>query len=388
MMIIRRLESRLRYLLRHFPAVVLLGPRQAGKTTLARVLAAERPAVYLDLEDPRDRARISDARTTLAEYADRLVVLDEVQRAPEIFQILRGLIDEGRRTGYGNGRFLLLGSASLELLQQSESLAGRIAFVELTPFDALEVTAADQDLLWVRGGFPSSFLAPDDAISMLWRQNFIATYLERDVPQFGFRVPAETLRRFWTMLAHQQGELLNASRLASSLGVESKSVARYVDMLVDLLLVRRLQPWSNNDGKRLVKSPKLYVRDTGLVHTLLRLQTKEDVLSHPVAGQTFEGVVIETLLACAPAGTSAYFYRTAAGAEIDLILELPHRQRWAIEIKRSSAPKVAKGFHLACEDLQPQRRLLVYSGVETFGLGQGVEAIPLRTLAGELVGLN
>ncbi len=387
-MIIRRLESRLRYLLRHFPAVVLLGPRQAGKTTLARVLAAERPAVYLDLEDPRDRARISDARTTLAEYADRLVVLDEVQRAPEIFQILRGLIDEGRRTGYGNGRFLLLGSASLELLQQSESLAGRIAFVELTPFDALEVTAADQDLLWVRGGFPSSFLAPDDAISMLWRQNFIATYLERDVPQFGFRVPAETLRRFWTMLAHQQGELLNASRLASSLGVESKSVARYVDMLVDLLLVRRLQPWSNNDGKRLVKSPKLYVRDTGLVHTLLRLQTKEDVLSHPVAGQTFEGVVIETLLACAPAGTSAYFYRTAAGAEIDLILELPHRQRWAIEIKRSSAPKVAKGFHLACEDLQPQRRLLVYSGVETFGLGQGVEAIPLRTLAGELVGLN
>ncbi len=387
-MIIRRLESRLRYLLRHFPAVVLLGPRQAGKTTLARVLAAERPAVYLDLEDPRDRARISDARTTLAEYADRLVVLDEVQRAPEIFQILRGLIDEGRRSGYGNGRFLLLGSASLELLQQSESLAGRIAFVELTPFDALEVTAADQDLLWVRGGFPSSFLAPDDAISMLWRQNFIATYLERDVPQFGFRVPAETLRRFWTMLAHQQGELLNASRLASSLGVESKSVARYVDMLVDLLLVRRLQPWSNNDGKRLVKSPKLYVRDTGLVHTLLRLQTKEDVLSHPVAGQTFEGVVIETLLACAPAGTSAYFYRTAAGAEIDLILELPHRQRWAIEIKRSSAPKVAKGFHLACEDLQPQRRLLVYSGVETFGLGQGVEAIPLRTLAGELVGLN
>ncbi len=387
-MIIRRLESRLRYLLRHFPAVVLLGPRQAGKTTLARVLAAERPAVYLDLEDPRDRARISDARTTLSEYADRLVVLDEVQRAPEIFQILRGLIDEGRRTGYGNGRFLLLGSASLELLQQSESLAGRIAFVELTPFDALEVTAADQDLLWVRGGFPSSFLAPDDAISMLWRQNFIATYLERDVPQFGFRVPAETLRRFWTMLAHQQGELLNASRLASSLGVESKSVARYVDMLVDLLLVRRLQPWSNNDGKRLVKSPKLYVRDTGLVHTLLRLQTKEDVLSHPVAGQTFEGVVIETLLACAPSGTSAYFYRTAAGAEIDLILELPHSQRWAIEIKRSSAPKVAKGFHLACEDLQPQRRLLVYSGVETFGLGQGVEAIPLRTLAGELVGLN
>ena len=344
--------------------------------------------MYLDLEDPRDRARISDARTTLSEYADRLVVLDEVQRAPEIFQILRGLIDEGRRTGYGNGRFLLLGSASLELLQQSESLAGRIAFVELTPFDALEVTAADQDLLWVRGGFPSSFLAPDDAISMLWRQNFIATYLERDVPQFGFRVPAETLRRFWTMLAHQQGELLNASRLASSLGVESKSVARYVDMLVDLLLVRRLQPWSNNDGKRLVKSPKLYVRDTGLVHTLLRLQTKEDVLSHPVAGQTFEGVVIETLLACAPSGTSAYFYRTAAGAEIDLILELPHSQRWAIEIKRSSAPKVAKGFHLACEDLQPQRRLLVYSGVETFGLGQGVEAIPLRTLAGELVGLN
>ena len=387
-MIIRRLESRLRYLLRHFPAVVLLGPRQAGKTTLARVLAAERPAVYLDLEDPRDRARISDARTTLSEYADRLVVLDEVQRAPEIFQILRGLIDEGRRTGYGNGRFLLLGSASLELLQQSESLAGRIAFVELTPFDALEVTAADQDLLWVRGGFPSSFLAPDDAISMLWRQNFIATYLERDVPQFGFRVPAETLRRFWTMLAHQQCELLNASRLASSLGVESKSVARYVDMLVDLLLVRRLQPWSNNDGKRLVKSPKLYVRDTGLVHTLLRLQTKEDVLSHPVAGQTFEGVVIETLLACAPSGTSAYFYRTAAGAEIDLILELPHSQRWAIEIKRSSVPKVAKGFHLACEDLQPQRRLLVYSGVETFGLGQGVEAIPLRTLAGELVGLN
>lgn len=387
-MIRRRLEARVEYLLQNFPAVALLGPRQAGKTTLAREIAEGRPSVYLDLEEPRDRARIADAAEYLADHEGELVVLDEVHRAPEIFQSLRGVIDRGRRKGKANGRFLLLGSASLDLLKQSESLAGRIAYVDLGPFDALEVPGDDLDTLWIRGGFPSSFLAEDDELSMIWRQSFIATYLERDIPQFGFRIPAETLRRFWTMLAHNQGELLNAANLARGLGVESKSVARYLDLLVHLLLVRRLPSWHRNDGKRLVKSPKVYVRDTGLVHALLRLSNKEDVLGHPVVGQTWETFVIETLIAVAPYSTQASFYRTSAGAEIDLLLELPNRQLWAIEIKRSAAPKVEKGFHIACDDLKPHRRLVAYPGTERFPLGNKVEAIGVLDMARELQALT
>jgi uncharacterized protein len=384
-MIQRRLKDRLVHLLERAPAVGLLGPRQVGKTTLAHEIAEGRPAVYLDLESAPDRARLSDPDRYFADHEAELVVLDEVHRVPELFQTLRGVIDRGRRSGRRTGRFLLLGSAAIDLLKQSgETLAGRISYLELAPFDALEVPAKDLDRLWVRGGFPDSFLAHDDASSLKWRQDFIRTYLERDIPQLGPRIPAETLRRFWTMLAHAQAQLLNAANMARALGVSGITVARYLDLLVDLLLVRRLPAWHRNDGKRLVKSPKVYVRDTGLAHALLGLRTKEDILGHPVAGQTWETLVLETLIAAAPDGTEASFYRTSSGAEIDLVLQLPGGRLWAIEVKRSSAPKVEKGFHFACDDLQPKKRFVVYPGTERFSLGSRIEAIGLVALATEL----
>jgi predicted AAA+ superfamily ATPase len=384
-MIKRRIKERLLYLIDHYPAVGLLGPRQVGKTTLAQEIAATRPSIYLDLESVSDRARLVDAEQYFADHQNELIILDEVHRAPELFQTLRGVIDRGRRAGKAVGRFLLLGSAAIDLLKQSgESLAGRISYLELAPFDGLEVRPSELDKLWIRGGFPSSFLAKDDDLSLKWRQDFIRTYLERDIPQLGPRIPAETLRRFWTMLAHNQAEMLNAANVARALGVSGVTVANYLDLLVDLLLVRRLPAWHQNDGKRLVKSPKVYVRDTGIAHALLGLKTKDDVLGHPVAGQTWETVVIETLIAVAPEGTEAHFYRTAAGAEIDLVLTLPNRQRWATEIKRSSAPKVEKGFHSAAEDLKPKRKFVVYPGQERFSLGEKIEAIGLHQLAAEL----
>jgi len=383
-MIQRRLEKRLIYLLKHFPAVALLGPRQVGKTTLAQEIGERGPSVYLDLESPSDRAKLANPEEYLADHENELVILDEVHRAPELFQSLRGIIDRGRRKGKANGRFLLLGSAALDLLKQSESLAGRIAYVDLGPFDALEVPPDALDKLWVRGGFPSSFLADDESLSVSWRENFIRTYLERDVPQFGSRIPAETLRRFWTMLAHNQGEVFNAAALARALGVDGKTVAGYLDLMVDLFLVRRLPAWHRNDGKRLIKSPKVYVRDSGIAHHLLNLRNKEDILGHTVAGQTWETFVIETLIAVAPEGTQASFYRTSAGAEIDLLLGLPNRQLWAIEIKRSSAPKVTKGFHSACADLKPHKQFVVYSGSERFSIAQKTAAISLPALAREI----
>lgn len=384
-MLERHVAQRLIHLLDHTPAVGLLGPRQVGKTTLALEIAATRPSLYLDLESPADRARLADAEQYFADHENELVILDEVHRTPELFRTLRGVIDRGRRRGRKAGRFLLLGSAAIDLLKQTgESLAGRIAYLELAPFDAREVPAGDLDRLWVRGGFPPSFLAGDDEPSFRWRQDFIRTYLERDIPQFGPRVPAETLRRFWTMLAHNQAGLLNAANLARSLGISGVTVASYLDLLVDLLLVRRLPAWHQNDGKRLVKSPKIHVRDAGLAHALLGLRTKDDILGHPVAGQTWETVVIETLMAAAPDGTQAHFYRTAAGAEIDLVLTLANRRRWAIEIKRSSAPKLERGFHSACADLKPHRQFVVYPGSERFSVGDRTEAIGLRALATEV----
>ncbi|TSE19909.1 hypothetical protein Talka_01257 [Tepidimonas alkaliphilus] len=378
-MIERRLLREVLLALDEVPAVALLGPRQAGKTTLALEVAARRPAVYLDLESEVDRAKLSDPALYLSAHEDKLVILDEVQRAPELFRTLRGLIDQGRRRGQGTGRFLVLGSASIELLRQSsESLAGRIRYLELGPLDAGEVGAGRLQALWLRGGFPLSLLAASDAASLRWRLDFIRTYLERDIPQLGPRIPAETLRRFWTMLAHQQGALLNAAALARALAVDGKTVARYLDLLVDLLLVRRLPPWSHNVGKRLVKSPKVYVRDSGLVHALLGIADHEALLAHPVAGASWEGMVIESLLAAAPAGTQASFFRTAAGAEIDLLLELPsHAAPWAVEIKRSSAPKLERGFYAGLQTVQPERAWVVYAGNERFALAPGVEALPL-----------
>ena len=381
-MIERRLLPELQVLLADYPAVALLGPRQVGKTTLALKVAETINSIYLDLESAADRSKLADPELYLVDHEDKLVILDEVHRIPELFQSLRSLIDRGRRKGKRAGRFLLLGSASMELMQQTgETLAGRIAFLELSPIDVLEVTPEEYGRLWNRGGFPDSLLASNDAKSNLWRQNFIRTYLERDVPQLGPRIPAETLRRFWVMLAHIQGGPLNAASLSRGLGVDGKTVAKYLDLMVDLLLVRRLAPWHRNIGKRLVKSPKIYVRDSGVVHALLGLGSKEDVLGHPVAGHSWEGFVVENLVNVAAAGTEASYYRASGGAEIDLILTLGGRKPWAIEIKRSLEPKVGRGFHEACADIKPEAKFVVYPGEEEFPLPRNIRAVTVADMA-------
>lgn len=389
-MITRKLLPQIGAALGESPAVALLGPRQVGKTTLALEIARSRPSIYLDLESTADQAKLSEPELYLPQHEGKLVILDEIQRKPQIFRHLRGLIDAGRQRARGgkksNGRFLILGSASIDLLKQSsETLAGRIRYLELTPFDGAESGQAGLDKLWLRGGFPDSFLAASNAASLRWRSDFIRTYLERDIPQLGPRIPAETLRRFWTMLAHQQGSLLNAAALARALAVDGKTVAAYLDLLVDLLLVRRLPPWHGNVGKRLVRSPKVYVRDSGLVHALLGVGNHEELLAHPVAGGSWEGLVIESLIGAAPAGTEAHFFRTAAGAEIDLVLQRPGEPGpWVIEIKRSLAPKLGRGFHTACDTLQPHHRRVVFAGSERIPLGEDVEAVTLQDLCDEL----
>jgi len=384
-MIKRQCQSRLEEALANSPAVALLGPRQVGKTTLALEIGATRPSIYLDMESQADLVKLSDAEGYLSLHSDKIVILDEIHRVPELFQSLRGIIDRSRRRGNQTGLFLLLGSASMDLLQQSgETLAGRVAYLELCPLNATEVEPHCLNSLWIRGGFPSSFLAASDALSLRWRLDFIRSYLERDVQQFGLRLPAQTLRRLWTMLAHSQSDLLNAATLARALAIDAKTVARYLDVLVDLLLIRRLQPWHQNVGKRLVKSPKIYLRDSGIAHALLGLTTYDDVLGHPVAGGSWEGFVIESLISSAPVGTEAYFYRTAAGAEIDLLLTLPGQGLWAIEIKRGLAPKLSRGFYTGCEDIQPTQRFVVYGGQECFPVSHDTYAVGLPDLCARL----
>ncbi|MBI4791512.1 MAG: ATP-binding protein [Deltaproteobacteria bacterium] len=388
-MIDRRKQQYIQDLLGQFPAVAILGPRQAGKTTLAGMIAETRSALYLDLESPADRNKLIDPELYLAGHRDKLVIIDEVQRLPALFEVLRSLIDQGRRAGRGAGQFLLLGSASIDLMRQSgESLAGRIAYVELAPLHVLEVGPDEQEKLWLRGGFPDSFLAVDDRWSFVWRENFIRTYLERDIPLLGPRIPAETLRRFWTMLAHGQATLLNAAQLARGLAVDGKTVARYLDLLVDLLLVRRLMPWHANTKKRLVKAPKVFIRDSGVAHTLLGIGDRETLLGHPVAGMSWESFVLETLIAAAPERTVPSFYRTAAGAEIDLLLDIPGHGLWAVEIKRSLAPRPEKGFYHARADLQPAHSYIVYAGEEGYPLSAEVEVISPAALAGILAAIK
>jgi len=371
--------------LQYSPAVALLGPRQSGKTTLALEAAKTTPSIYLDLESGRDRAKLAQPELYLADHLDKLVILDEVHRTPALFPVLRGLIDQARRNGRRAGNYLLLGSASLDLLHQSgETLAGRITYLELGPLNLVETSTAKLDALWLRGGFPESLLAPSDARSLRWRENFIRTYLERDIPQFGPRIAADTLRRFWTMLAHHQSGMLNVAQLARNIGVDAKTANSYIELLCALLLVRRLPPWHANVGKRLVKTPKVYVRDSGLVHALLDIETKETLLSHMVLGASWEGFVIENLLSCAPPGVPSYFYRSSGGAGVDLLLQWPNGGLWAIEIKRSLTPKVERGFHAACADLQPTRKLLIYPGSERFPLAADIQAMPLITLCQEL----
>jgi predicted AAA+ superfamily ATPase len=370
-------------------AVVLIGPRQVGKTTLAHEIAESRDCVYLDLENAEHRARLGDTDRFLMLHADKLVILDEIHRASHLFETLRGVIDEGRRKGRGTGRFLLLGSASLDLMRQSETLAGRIEYVDLGPLNVLELDdPGSQDLLWLRGGFPRSVLAASDHDSYRWRQSFMRTVLERDVPMFEPRISTDTLERLWTMLAHNQGCLLNATQLGRNLDVTTPTVTSYLGLLVDLLLVRRLPPYYANVKKRLVKTPKTYVRDSGLVHALLGIESLDELLGHPVVGLSWEGMVIETLLACAPFKARASFYRTATGAEIDLVLELGGKHGlWAIEIKRSTAPKMERGFQQAIEDIRPDRAFIVYGGRERYPKADNVEAISLQELAGELKAL-
>ena len=383
-MIARRILPALRERLDERSAVALLGPRQVGKTTLALAVAEKRDSLYLDLESEADLAKLSDPELYFSLHEEKLVILDEIQRKPDLFKVLRGRIDRMKRKG-GSGRFLLLGSASLELLHQSsESLAGRIGFLELGPLAVGEVASSDAEKLWVRGGFPESFLAGNDAASLRWRLDFIRTYLERDIPQLGPHIPAESLRRFWTMLAHRHGGLHNAASIAQSLGVDGKTVAAYTDLFVDLLLVRRLEPWHENVGKRLVKSPKIYLRDPGLLHALLGIDTMEDLLGHPVCGASWEGFVMENILSVLPENSQAYFFRTSAGSEIDLVLQLPKQQRWAVEIKRSLSPALTKGFHLGCEDIRATSRWVVYPGEESYPLNSETQVLPLAELVDRL----
>jgi uncharacterized protein len=390
-MIARRAKAELEDALTRQAAVALLGPRQVGKTTLALELAEQRGALYLDLEAQADRDKLADPALFLQNYEDRLVVLDEIHRVPEIFTALRGLIDQGRRRGKRYGRFLVLGSASIELLRQSsESLAGRIAFVELGPVNVLELevpSIGEITRLWQRGGFPDSFLARSDEESLALRRDFIRTYLERDVPQLGPRIPAETLGRFWTMLAHDQGTLLNASRLAAGLSLSAPTVTRYLDLLVDLLLVRRLPPFHANTGKRLVRSPKVFLRDSGLVHALLGIRSLEELAGHPVVGTSWEGFVLENCLAACPPRTEASFYRTSGGAEVDLVLDLPREGRWVVEVKRSLSGKPGRGFYSACADLNPRRRFVVHASDDHHAVGDAIEAIGVRGMAELLAAL-
>ena len=378
----RQAQAALATLLAQFPAVVLLGPRQCGKTTLAFAEQAARSnAIYLDLELPSAQRQLGDPEGFFWAHPNQLVILDEVQRMPGLFAVLRGVIDQRRRAGEASGQFLLLGSASGVLLQQSsESLAGRVATLELTPFQAREVVDAQASAttlndLWVRGGFPLAWLAPDDSVSLAWRDAFIATYLEKDIPALGPRIPSTTLRHLWTMLAHNQGELLDQSRLAGALAISGQTVGRYIDLLCDLMLVRRLMPWSGSSSKRLVRAPKVYVRDSGLVHALLGLPHLDAVLGHPVAGGSWEGFVLEQLIAAAPQAQASY-YRTSHGAEVDLVLEFRNGATWVIEIKRSSAPTVSKGFYLASADLGAARKLVVAPVPQPYPLRDGVEVMP------------
>jgi uncharacterized protein len=382
-MIPRLIDSILHIRLGQMPCVALIGPRQIGKTTTAKSIASALgdKAAYLDLERADHRARVREPQEYFAMNRNKLVVLDEVQWLPGLFAELRSEIDLRRETGQTVGQFLVLGSAALPLIRQSsESLAGRIAYLEMQPILAQEYAGKDQSLdhLWLRGGFPSSLLAKTEAASQVWRRAFLRTYLERDIPQFGIRIPAEKLRRFWTMLAHSHSQLLNVTTLAQSLDVGWDAATHYLDLFCDLMLVRKLLPWSNNAGKRLVKSPKIYLRDSGLLHTLLGIETFDQLLGHPIAGASWEGMVLESLIAAAPEGTQPYFYRTAAGAEIDLVLDLPGGRKWAIEIKKSAAPKLSKGFHVACADLKADAAIVVHKGEESFPYSSTIMALTIR----------
>jgi len=380
-MINRFILEKLDKTIKKVPAVALLGPRQIGKTTLAQTVAEGRASLYLDLESPEDLLKLDDPLSFLSRHSDKLIILDEIQRVPDLFKVLRGLIDKNRKAGKKGGQFLLLGSASMDLMRQSsESLAGRISYIDMGGLNALEVMSkksSNVKKLWFRGGFPESYLAKSDTDSMEWLEMLIRTYLEREVTQLGFRIPAARLRRLWTMLAHLQGENINFSKLASNLEVDGKTVSSYIDVLVDLLLVRRLNPWHENVKKRLVKSPRFYIRDSGIVHRLLGIANNDELLANPVLGKSWEGFVIENILSILPNNVEAYYYRTAAGAEIDLILNISSKEKWAVEIKNGVAPKITSGFHQACVDIGANRKFIIYGGDDDFAVKNDITVISL-----------
>lgn len=380
-MIIRSLKKEIVTALAQFPVVGLIGPRQCGKTTLAKELAADfGTGFYLDLEKPSDLSRLADPELFLSQYADKLIILDEIQRLPDLFPLIRSLVDADRRAG----RFLILGSASPDLARQSsESLAGRIIYKELTPFLSAEIGSVPADIrkLWVRGGYPLSWLAETDDASMTWREAFIASYLERDIPQLGIRVPASMLRRFWQMLAHCHGRTWNSSSIAANLGVSPPTIRHYLDILQDTFMVRQLQPYHANRGKRLVKAPKFFVRDSGILHTLQRVGSYDDLLSNPGVGLSFEGFVIEQIIAQTPSTWEHFFYRTSTGNEIDLILMPPGRKPLAVEIKHSLSPVLTKGFFEGFRDIGCDRGFVVYPGTERYELHENVTVIPAAGLA-------
>ena len=386
-MINRNLCGHLQAACEGFPAVALLGPRQVGKTTLALMFAegATKPTDYLDLERSSDRAKLGEPEIYLGARGGRLTILDEIQRIPELFPLLRSLIDERIRAGERTGQFLILGSASPDLLRQSaESLAGRIRYLELKPLTLLELWPNDGeaslDRAWIRGGFPGSYLAGSAELSWDWRSAFISTYLERDIPQLGPRLPAERTRRLWSMLAHGQGDLLNLSRLAEGLEVTGKTVRHYLDVLTDLFMVRQIPPWSGNSRKRLIRTPKVYVRDSGLLHLLANIPNLETLLGHPLCGPSWEGFAIEQLLNEKPDNWRASYYRSAGQAEVDLILEGPGNRVFTIEIKRTLSPRVSRGFRSAADDVGATERLYVIPSGESFPMAEGIEAVSLHEM--------
>jgi len=382
-MLKRQITTKLQTSIAQMPAIALFGARQVGKTTLAKTVAKDISSIYLDLEAPEDLLKLSDPASFLGIHNDKLVILDEIQRSPELFPVLRGLIDKNRERGRRAGQFLLLGSASMDLMRQSsESLAGRISYIEMSGLNLVEIGGSQQvrQTLWLRGGFPDSYLAADDDLAMDWLENLVRTYLERDIPQMGFRVPAARLRRLWTMLAHLQGETVNYSKLASNLEVDAKTVTHYIDILTDLLLVRRLEPWHANVKKRLVKSPRYYVRDSGILHRLLGINSYDALLSNPVLGKSWEGFVVENIHSVLPSRAETYFYRTAAGAEVDLVVKMPSSEVWAIEIKHGVAPKLGKHYSQTCDDVGASHKYILYGGDDEFPVGNDVKIISLSGL--------
>ncbi len=376
MIVIKRPDAlgRIARAFRAHPAVALLGPRQCGKTTLARMVPGNRPSAYFDLERPADVRRL-DSPLLALEGLSGLVIIDEVQRQPALFEILRVLID---RPG-NRARFLLLGSASLRLVKGiSESLAGRIGFVDLSGFDLREVGPKPFLRLWTRGGFPRSYLAPDDAASFLWRENFIRTFLERDIPQLGISIPAATLSRFWTMVAHYHGQVWNGADFARSLGASENTVRRHLDILAGAYMVRILPPWFENIGKRQVKAPKVYVRDSGIFNALLGLPTLVDLQSHPKLGAAWEGFALEQVLTTMDA-REAYFWATHSGAELDLILTI-HGKRYGFEFKYCDAPGRTRSMAVALQDLRLERIFVIYPGTQGYEIDDKISVAPVTRL--------